>query len=395
MEAKHNPSHRKSHRIITPPERKTLPSPPASGERDQAPGASTETSSSFSSLSETADELPENLLTLKKKLLGVREHSSVATAKLSNEDYERCYDKIQATFRRFDYLFQKELIIIRMPSPIHEFFIWKLGIAIHEKLRDLGRQNKQVSSFTNKIDNGLSGHIELLDQNGDEVLKRMPDIQFQFAGAEYPGVVAEVALTQDVKQLGKIAKEYIHYSWAAIQVVICVDLNTDKESTISVWKPAYTPIPGTGEKELSYKEVVKREPFRTADGNPVNQGSLTLHLHDFVTEEFRQGISNLSFSIPYSEMAEMLNSSQRIHEGRNVAAKRKRPIPRGVKRRSASLESEPEEMIDQDKARYDNEAAAAMKKLDTQDETYEDVEGEEEERPAKKRAQLARDCAST
>uniref|UniRef100_A0A0D2YCV2 Uncharacterized protein n=1 Tax=Fusarium oxysporum (strain Fo5176) TaxID=660025 RepID=A0A0D2YCV2_FUSOF len=197
----------------------------------------------------------------------------------------------------------------------------------------------------------------------------MPDIQFQFAGAEYPGVVAEVALTQDVKQLGKIAKEYIHYSWAAIQVVICVDLNTDKESTIS--------------------------PFRTADGNPINQGSLTLHLHDFVTEEFRQGISNLSFSISYSEMAEMLNSSQRIHEGRNVAAKRKRPIPRGVKRRSASLESEPEEMIDQDKARYDNEAAAAMKKLDTQDETYEDVEGEEEERPAKKRAQLARDCAST
>lgn len=52
-------------------------------------------------------------------------------------------------------------------------------------------------------------------------------------------------------------------------------------------------------------------------------------------------------------------------------------------------------MIDQDNARYDNEAAAAMKKLDTQDETYEDVEGEEEERPAKKRAQSARDCAST
>ncbi|GKU12989.1 hypothetical protein FLAG1_12172 [Fusarium langsethiae] len=403
METKNNFSlHRKPHRIITPPERKTLPSPPASGERDQAPAASTVTpistttttsfSPSFSS--STADELPQSLLNLKRRLEGTQHHSSLATVKLTNKDYERCYDKILATFRRFDYLSQKELLIIRMPSVAHDNFIWSLGIAIHEKLRDLGRQNEQVLSFTNRISNMASGKRSLRE-NGIKIKERMPDAQFAYKGAKCPGVVIEVALTQNGKRLAKIAQEYIYYSNAAIQVVICVNLNSGKDSTISVWKPGRATIPDTDEVELVYDEVVKREAFRIADGSPVNKGALTLHLHDFATEKFRQGIPNLSFSIPYSDMAKMLNDAEEYDHDLNAESEEEQTTSWGKKRPPAS-DSGAEEMTEQDKERLEDEATAAMDKLDARDETYEgDAKGKKEERPAKKRAQSARNCASS
>ncbi|KAH7220441.1 uncharacterized protein BKA55DRAFT_546223 [Fusarium redolens] len=229
-----------------------------------------------------------------------------------------------------------------MPSATHGSFIWQLGANICDNLRDLGRENEQVCDFTNSISNVLSSNLFLRDYDstqgstGKVEALRMSDTQFQHESATYPGVIVEVALTQDAKRLARIAKDYIYLTEEAIQVVICINLNSDNDSTISVWEATYAPLPDTDQLELFYEEVVKRE------------GALTLYLYDFALEEFHQGIPNLSFSIPYSRVAEMLNRAEMIQLNRNAAAENE-PVSRGAKGRARSPESKPEAMPGEDK----------------------------------------------
>jgi hypothetical protein len=171
-----------------------------------------------------------------------------------------------------------------MPSATHGSFIWQLGANICDNLRDLGRENEQVCDFTNSISNVLSPNLFLRDYDstqgstGKVEALRMSDTQFQHESATYPGVIVEVTLTQDAKRLARIAKDYIYLTEEAIQVVICINLNSDNDSTISVWKATYAPLPGTDQLELFYEEVVKREVcsniFHTTSGRKLTEIAL-------------------------------------------------------------------------------------------------------------------------
>ncbi|KAF5553532.1 hypothetical protein FMEXI_2371 [Fusarium mexicanum] len=302
---------------------------PASDERKRASNA-------------TADELPKSLIEFKRKCK-TGDYSPLTEFHLSKADYTRLHDKIQTTFRRFDYNPRRQLITFRMPSTVHDFFVSFLGSAVMDKIRGIGRQNRRARAFTQSIQNGLTSNVILID--GDDKWEQQPDSQFRHIGARYPGVVLEVALTQDAKGLRRVARRYIYHTDGQIKVVLGIDLNKDKESTISVWKPTFSPAQNSDGVDMDIERVVQAQPFRDANKNPIN-GTLTLSLHDFAPDNLCQDYPNTAFSIPYRDMSDMLAMAEQyklIEEQEEVPE----PSSRVVHKRRYSESSE-ERMAEED-----------------------------------------------
>ncbi|KAK2471939.1 hypothetical protein H9L39_15819 [Fusarium oxysporum f. sp. albedinis] len=201
-------------RKITPPERKPrdLPLPKASDGRKRA--------------ASTADELFQALST-------------------SSESLEATFEDL-----RFDYEPRHERITFRMPLRIHDIFTHFISEAIHEAVREVGRNNEDVHRFTENVIKGSTSDINTsekkkkrsADEKEDDPVKkrRSPDSQSIYVGAQQPRIVIEVAASQDAKQLSKLAKGYIHDTWGDIKAVLCFALNKSNGSSLSLWKAKYT-----------------------------------------------------------------------------------------------------------------------------------------------------------
>ncbi|GKU11616.1 unnamed protein product [Fusarium langsethiae] len=363
----------KPHRKTTPPERKLQglpPSPPASDERKRAP---------------TVDELPQDIVDLKRKYEKGGEVSPLTSFPLSKEDYTRLRPKLEATFRRFDYEPRHERIIFRMPSRIHDIFAQFIQDAIFNALSELGRNNEDVRPFTTKIVKAATSDIFTFDNDDPVAKQRSPDAQFIHVGAQQPSVVVEVAASQDAKQLSKLAKGYIHDTWGDIRAVLCFALNKPDGSTISVWKPKYEREQGSDESELTYEQVVQSQPFRTPDKNPMNQdGELVLDLHDFAPGQLCEGYSNLPISIPFTKLYDILDYAEEIEQSLATGVRSNRRVKR---RRvsSSSLES----MTEEDKKKWKDKDRLVKQKLAAEDGEY---KGGHDGEPSAKRAQEARSC---
>ncbi|KAF5608677.1 hypothetical protein FPANT_437 [Fusarium pseudoanthophilum] len=259
----------------------------------------------------TADELPQRLLEFKRKCTH-GDPLPLTKFHLSKADYTRLHDKLEVTFRRFDYNPRRQVISFRMPSTTHYFFVSFFGTAIRDKLKEIGRRDRRAHAFTKGIANGLSARVFLFD--GDSTWEVQPDAQFHHIKARYSSVIIEIALTQDAKEFRRLATRYIHYTDGQIKVVLGIDLNENKESTISVWKPTFTPLQNGDGVEMDLEQVVQSEPFRDANKNPVD-GTLTLHLHDFVPDNLCQDCPNTPISIPYRDMSDMIASAEEHKRG--------------------------------------------------------------------------------
>ncbi|KAF5697764.1 hypothetical protein FMUND_15302 [Fusarium mundagurra] len=99
----------------------------------------------------------------------------------------------------------------------------------------------------------------------------------------------------------------------AIKVVLGIDLNEDKESTISFWKATFTPLQNGDGVEMDIEQVVQSEPFRDANKNPVD-GTLTLHLHDFVPDNLWPNGTNC-----YETETKVPASSKRVVRKRRLS----------------------------------------------------------------------------
>ncbi|OBS16910.1 hypothetical protein FPOA_12546 [Fusarium poae] len=363
----------KPHRKITPPERKLQglpPSPPASDERKRAP---------------IVDELPQDIVDLKRKYEIGGEVSPLTSFPLSKEDYTRLRPKLEATFRRFDYEPQHERIIFRMPSRIHDIFAQFIQDAIFNALSELGHNNENVRPFTTKIVKAATSDIFTFDNDDPVAKQRSPDAQFIHIGAQQPSVVVEVAASQDAKQLSKLAKGYIHDTWGDIKAVLCFALNKPDGSTISVWKPKYETEQGSDEPELTYEQVVQSQPFRTPDKNPINQDNkLVLDLHDFAPCQLCEGYSNLPISIPFTKLYDILDYAEEIEHSLATGVRSNRQVKR---RRvsSSSLES----ITEEDKKKWKDKDRVVKQKLAAEDGEY---KGGHDGEPSAKRAQKARSC---
>ncbi|KAF9765735.1 hypothetical protein IL306_001953 [Fusarium sp. DS 682] len=104
-----------------------------------------------------------------------------------------------------------------------------------------------------------------------------------------------------------------------------------------------------------------------ANKNPVN-GALTLHLHDFASDNLCQGCPNTPFSISYGDMSDMMAKAER----RKLLRERKEvpePLIRVVNKRrySESSEDRMAEKAEEDEKRYPDEADDANDNEDRDD----------------------------
>ncbi|KAF4945072.1 hypothetical protein FGADI_12205 [Fusarium gaditjirri] len=369
----------KPQRKVTPTEHKSsqLPSPPSSSERGRA--------------STAADELSQKLTEVKREWQTRGDVDKLTSLPLSGQDFIRLLPELETTFRRFDYEPRHERITIRMPSRTHDLFAQFISDAIFDALSELGRNNVAVRPLTSKIVKGATSDIDIYVSDSDDKikdpvpLKHSPDGQFLYADAELPNVVFEVAYSQDPKHLPKLAKGYIHHSWGDIKAVLCFTIPKSKESTISVWKPVFYPEEGSNEVTMEIEQVVQSQPFRAADGSPINQDhELVLDLHDFVPDDDCEGYSNPSISIPYSKLHDSLLEAERRSKPRRKSSRSKR----GVKRSRMSSDSV-ESMAEEDKQQWKAEDRATRDKQNAEDGGYRGRDGRER---SAKRLQPKRDC---
>ncbi|KAK2666695.1 hypothetical protein RAB80_014380 [Fusarium oxysporum f. sp. vasinfectum] len=138
----------KSPRRVTPPERASLPSPPATIEAERI---------------RNSPNLPRRLLDFKRKA----ESSDVEPLihiPISPAEYASASDQIESAFPRFDYEPKLGRITLRMPSPTHDTFVYSLSSSIEQEILRIGRDNNQVREFTSQIKGGGSSRIYLEDK---------------------------------------------------------------------------------------------------------------------------------------------------------------------------------------------------------------------------------------
>jgi hypothetical protein len=99
-----------------------------------------------------------------------------------------------------------------MPTTKHKSFSEQVLKATIAQLDRIGSGNDEAARFAAQISSVRSGSIQLRELDSDDeieidqpYIQRQPDEQFQHEQAEYPGVLYEIACSQDSRSLRKAA----------------------------------------------------------------------------------------------------------------------------------------------------------------------------------------------
>jgi len=159
------------------------------------------------------------------------------TVSRTSETAEVTADRICA---RYDYDEDKRKLVIRMPTEIHERFIDKVEDNIRSQLKTIQNGSGKKAEFAQNVHPARSTHIRLGTSTSSKS-KYEPDASFRHKGAQYPGVIVEVAYSQKKPRLDRLAENYILDSDASIRAVICVHIEygnkKSRKATLSVWRP--------------------------------------------------------------------------------------------------------------------------------------------------------------
>jgi hypothetical protein len=132
----------------------------------------------------------------------------------------------------------------------------------------IGSGNDEAARFAARISSVRSGSIQLREFDSDErhrnrpiLIQRQPDEQFQHEEAEYPGVVYEIACSQDGRELGKAAWTYILCLNANIKAVVGFELGygKNKGARKSMWQPRHLKEGEEGLEILDVEVVIDRD----------------------------------------------------------------------------------------------------------------------------------------
>ncbi|KAF5531113.1 hypothetical protein FNAPI_13385 [Fusarium napiforme] len=229
------------------------------------------------------------------------------TVLLSWEEFKRAREKIEATFRRFDYDPFKGIITIRMPSFVHDSFAGSFNAAVLAKLWSLKAGDTDTAKFIANIRSILSTDITLDDQrqpansddDADKTKKKSPDLQYRHLGSTDSGVVIEVAYSQQAKELKKLAKAYIGGSKGGIKT-----------------KADLTPKANGPGSILKVKQDVDAMPFCDAHRRPLNPDhELVLTLHDLAAKkDLLANVTDLPITIRYDELCGFVNEMEELRK---------------------------------------------------------------------------------
>ncbi|KAF5575902.1 hypothetical protein FPCIR_12906 [Fusarium pseudocircinatum] len=264
-----------------------------------------------------SDDLLQALTEFKRHI----ETADLSRMYLSAEAYDRLSNKLEAISREFDYEPGHQQTTFRMPPKTHVTFAQSIAGAIYNKVNELETElddagEDKLHGFISKIVNGGSANVIHHDaSNGTKRQRgRQPGGQFHFLGAVFPNIVIEVTYNQSGEDLSEIAKDYLRYTDGNIAAVLCFDLNSTTESTLSVWKPTFTEEDDSG----MIPQIIRKK------------------LHYFAPDVLCKNIENRNISIPYSKLYELLSMAEALEQSVATGVRSRRQVKR--KRASGSME---------------------------------------------------------
>ena len=154
------------------------------------------------------------------------------------------YDEIEGRLRRdeelsgyvndkirWDYNSETHRLVIRMPTRVHELFIDRVEDAIRSQLKAIRGGSDNAARFAQKVWPNRSTVIEFPVEDGPTSRKSKYDASFWHDDAQYPGVIIEAAYSQNKKELGRLAEDYLLDSDANVRVVIGLDIEYGKKGS--------------------------------------------------------------------------------------------------------------------------------------------------------------------
>lgn len=286
------------------------------------------------------DQLPQPLYQLKRRFETGQEVKAYAKFELSRQRYSQLRSRIEQSFRRFDYEPERERLIIRMPSAVHDIFSASLANEVTNQLRSVGKTDPSTAHFVSQIVSGASSEIDLNGSNpggSGPQLSRQPDQQFQHKKAVFPGVVVEISYAQDGKHLGKLAQSYILESNGGIRAVVGIDINSrgSQPSTVSLWRASLSSPAGKPREtvlkmdpildavvcllESSTLENVTdpEQPFRSHKGAPINRDkAIRLTLHDFALDQLSRTCKPLPIHVGFDKLCQFIDEAEEMQKVR-------------------------------------------------------------------------------
>ncbi|KAH6982369.1 hypothetical protein EDB80DRAFT_736425 [Ilyonectria destructans] len=286
------------YRKVTPPERTSLPTPPASTEK----------------LARDAGEVMKRIRTIWESRSPLST-SRLAHFSVSEPLYLRLKGDLEQQIRAFDYDPSTSTLVVRMPSYFHDTLATKVSRAIERALERVTTEHVMDMMF-------IASHKVEIEQQGFEAkLRRYPDAFCWHNDMEYPGVVLEVSYSQRPKELEDVAEDYILKSCGMIQVVIGLDVaynkrtragGLDKTAVLYVWRSETVEL--DGKKTLTTKRST-REVFRDEGGNIVNpEKKLEMTLSDFAPSDVLGESSSHPVALTHEQLFHLVEASEARHQ---------------------------------------------------------------------------------
>ncbi|KAH8695787.1 hypothetical protein GQ44DRAFT_779736 [Phaeosphaeriaceae sp. PMI808] len=213
------------------------------------------------------------------------------------------YDELERQLRQDELLFgyvkdkirydcfgeSPQLVVVRMPTPIHELFIDRVEDTIRDQLKAIRSGSDRAAIFAKKVQVARSTEIFLPSDSAPSITrsKHEPDTCFWHDNAIYPGIVIEISYSQKRKKLGRLAEDYLLGSHASVQVVVGLDIEYGKKdlrkATLSVWRTHVV-----NGNEIRVVQEIADEAFRNDQGDPTDHAGLRFYLSDFAHEKLAQ-----------------------------------------------------------------------------------------------------------
>lgn len=125
-----------------------------------------------------------------------------------------------------------------METKTHAIFATHIAMGLKDRIEQLKSQypHSAVDRFSEEIIHSGSARIEL--ENSTTKNWHSPDASLLYRGAQFPGIVIEVAHSQPKEALAMLAEEYIFGTGGNVTCVVGLKIAypLGKQATLSVWE---------------------------------------------------------------------------------------------------------------------------------------------------------------
>ncbi|KAF4547074.1 Hypothetical protein D9617_61g013250 [Elsinoe fawcettii] len=288
---------------------------------------------------------------------------------------------------RLEYHADLGLLIIRMPTHMHELLVERVEDSIRSQLKSIASRQDRQASFAQKIIAARSSQVLLPHEKADsddddppgkkdsnqaiKYSKYEPDASFRHKDARYPGVIVEIAVTQKGKSLERLAENYLLDSDGSVQAVVGLNVERDKkgrlEGLLSVWRTKTIKIDDSYEMRVDDQHT--NMPLRHDSNQAAGTSELRLSLRDFTYPMLAQEElprDTIDIVITRDEFCQMLREAE-TDVISNASGKNE--LPSSVRKRKKS-QTPPDDICTSDEEAYHHREQRSAKRDQKRDPDY-------------------------